>query len=50
MDQKVYTLDELRFVAECIENSNSENTEIDKDNLVQRLKKTMGHAYALMGK
>jgi biotin operon repressor len=48
LQRKIYTLEEVSFVAKCIENS--DNTKIDKTDLIQRLKKTMGHAYAWMGK
>lgn len=47
IEKKIYTLDEVRFVAKCIRNSN--DTGINKEDLVLRLKKTMGHAYSFLG-
>ena len=43
MEQKGFTLDEIKFVINCVENS--EASGIDKEDLKERLNKTLHHSY-----
>lgn len=48
MDKKTYTRDEIRFVERCIENYDGED--VDKKDLINRVKDTLGRAYTPFGR
>lgn len=47
MDYKVFSSEEITFVLDCIEKQEADG--IDKESLLQRLKRMMGHAYQKRG-
>ncbi|MBO7169757.1 MAG: HTH domain-containing protein [Clostridia bacterium] len=47
MENKTYTGDEIRFVTQCIESYEGED--VDKADLINRVKDTLGRAYTPFG-